>query len=121
MRVKIDKSRRHDELARVKNFRALRHRNFSRRSNLFDLLSVQQHVEARVRLRRRIDHPPVLNQKHSPIPSTSLAVPGACPSLWPMNSTSTRSPCELLLHWSSVPARKNAACPPLAAYYQSHG
>src|SRR5438876_10593100 len=119
MRVKIDKSRRHDELARVKNFRALRHRNFSRRSNLFDLLSVQQHVEARVRLRRRTDHPPVLNQQHPLIPSTLLAVPGACSPLWPLKSTSTRSPCELLFRVPPVSARSTAARSPSPEYSQS--
>ena len=64
MRVKIDKSRRDNQSRRIQHFRALRRRYLSRRPKLFELLSIQLHVERPIRLRRRVDHPPILNQKH---------------------------------------------------------
>ncbi len=50
MHVKVNKSGRDDQPASIQDFRTLRCRNFPGRCDLFDLLPVQQHVEARVRL-----------------------------------------------------------------------
>ena len=75
MRVKIDKTGSNDQPAGVENFRVLRRDDFPRGRHLFYLLRVHKNIERRVGLRCRVQHAPVLNQKHWRIPWVSFQAP----------------------------------------------
>ena len=68
--MKIDESGRDDQTRSVENFRVRRRKI---RSHARNPLAIEQNIQCRVGLARRIQHPAILNQQHSIVPLRDAA------------------------------------------------
>src|SRR5262249_46520706 len=109
--VQIDEAWRNDQARSIKHLRAGGRAKATRLRDLNNFFSLDEDVARRVRIRRRIDHAPVLNQKHWRIPWVLLRAPDACRFLKRPRSADKGWPCVLPRHSLPAPGRMTAARP----------
>ena len=117
VRMQVDKSRRNHEARGVKHLPAGVSAEASRLGHLGDFAAVDKDVAGRIGMRRRVDHPAVLNHEHWRIPwiswslprvTSSPRAPGARRLPRRPRSPDTGWPCARPRRWSPVRARTTA-------------
>src|SRR6267154_2166098 len=106
MCVEIDKPRRDNQPTRVKYLEAIARRNLAARRHLRNTLAVQQNIQRRVGIPRRIDHSAILNEQHAMNPLYPWRVDFAAAAV------ARRSPDAIPLRCTRQPTRRAVPCAP---------